>query len=412
MSQVVARRERLSRFVDLARMYRGWSRQQMAESLGRDISKIVPDSGNPKLDLVVALAEALDWQVGDVARCVWEEPTETSAEGDDFAVLDARAIEAHRAGDWRALLAGGRRLLAAARTPADRARALNRLSGANDGLGRHARSLECLQEALALAPLPANLELMRRVNRAGSHNALWNRAEARAVAGDIVARFEPLPPEGRLERVAQAFALMHRGQCARRAIAQCPETADRNAEDAHADLSRAAVLFQALAREFGDDSYGGVANTCRGALLEVGCELGTVAPKDAIATITQAIGAVEDPERSPPGDWLESYGWWCIYGCNVAMRHLKDPEFHRAMAILTNKAIEVAERLGNWSLRERAFSLELVRRERLERTTGFDADWVLDEDDVRTIAGTMGRFPSFRETGWQILSQARIVEGA
>jgi hypothetical protein len=82
------------------------------------------------------------------------------------------------------------------------------------------------------------------------------------------------------------------------------------------------------------------------------------------------------------------------------------------MAILTNKAIEVAERLGNWSLRERAFSLELVRRERLERTTGFDADWVLDEDDVRTIAGTMGRFPSFRETGWQILSQARIVEGA
>ena len=129
----------------------------MAESLGRDISKIVPDSGNPKLDLVVALAEALDWQVGDVARCVWEEPTEASAEGDDFAVLDARAIEAHRAGDWRALLAGGRRLLAAARAPADRARALNRLSGANDGLGRHARSLECLQEALALAPRAANV---------------------------------------------------------------------------------------------------------------------------------------------------------------------------------------------------------------------------------------------------------------
>jgi hypothetical protein len=35
---------------------------------------------------------------------------------------------------------------------------------------------------------------------------------------------------------------------------------------------------------------------------------------------------------------------------------------------------------------------------------------VLDEEDVRTIAGTMGRFPSFREAGWRILSQARIVE--
>ena len=64
----------------------------------------------------------------------------------------------------------------------------------------------------------------------------------------------------------------------------------------------------------------------------------------------------------------------------------------------------------NWSLRERAFSLEQVRRERLERSTGFDAEWVLDEEDVRTIAGTMGRFPAFRETGWRILADARIVE--
>ena len=384
----------------------------MAESLGRDISKVVPESGNPKLDLVVALAEALDWQVGDVARCVWDDPAAIPDDGEDFAVLDARAIEAHRAGDWRALLAGGGRLVAAARTPADRARALNRLAGANDGLGRHARSLECLQEALALAPIPANLELMLRVNLAGSHYALWNLAESRAVSREIVERFERTAPDGRLERVAQAFALMHRGQCARRAIPQCRESSARSARDARADLERAGSLFQRLAREFGDDSYGGVANTCRGALIEVDCELGAIAPKDAVAAITQALGGVEDPQLVPPGDWLESYGWWCIYGCNVAMRHLKDPDFHRAMAVFTNKAIEVAERLGNWSLRERAFSLELVRRGRLERSTGFDAEWVLDEDDVRTIAGTMGRFPSFRETGWQILSQARIVEGA
>jgi hypothetical protein len=89
---------------------------------------------------------------------------------------------------------------------------------------------------------------------------------------------------------------------------------------------------------------------------------------------------------------------------------LDDPHFHRAMAIFTNKAIEIADRLGNWSLRERAFSLEQMRRERLEKSTGFEAEWILDEEDVRTIAGTMGRFPSFRETGWRILADARIVE--
>jgi hypothetical protein len=31
---------------------------------------------------------------------------------------------------------------------------------------------------------------------------------------------------------------------------------------------------------------------------------------------------------------------------------------------------------------------------------------------VRTIAGAMGRFPSFRETGWRILASARVVGDA
>lgn len=398
--------------MDLARVYRGWSRQELASNLGRDLSKVVPDSGNPKLDLVVALAEALDWSIGDVAQCVWDEPMQLPSCGLDFAALDAQAMEAHRAGDWRRLVAGGAMLLRAASTPAERARALNRISGGHDGLGRHGKSLECIREALSLAPLTPGLELMLRVNLCGAHYSLWHVAEARAAARELVEQFEARAPEGRLERVAQAFALMYRGQCARRAIAAMPDTAKRNATEARADLERAGTLFSKLAREFGDDSYGGVANTCRGALMEVDCALGTLDPVDAVATITEALGGVEDPQLAPPGDWLESYGWWCIFGCNIAVRYLQDPQFHRAMAIFTNKAVEIADRLDNWSLRERAFSLEQARRDRLQKSTGFDAEWVLDEDEVRTITGTMGRFPSFRETGWKILTEARIVGSA
>lgn len=412
MNPSVARRDRLSRFVDLARVYRGWSRQELASNLGRDLSKVVPDSGNPKLDLVVALAEALDWSIGDVAQCVWDEPMQLPPCGLDFAALDAQAMEAHRAGDWRRLVAGGAMLLRAASTPAERARALNRISGGHDGLGRHGKSLECIREALSLAPLTPGLELMLRVNLCGAHYSLWHVAEARAAARELVEQFEARAPEGRLERVAQAFALMYRGQCARRAIAALPDAAKRNATEARADLERAGTLFSKLAREFGDDSYGGVANTCRGALMEVDCALGTLDPVDAVATITEALGGVEDPQLAPPGDWLESYGWWCIFGCNIAVRYLQDPQFHRAMAIFTNKAVEIADRLDNWSLRERAFSLEQARRDRLQKSTGFDAEWVLDEDEVRTITGTMGRFPSFRETGWKILTEARIVGSA
>jgi hypothetical protein len=63
------------------------------------------------------------------------------------------------------------------------------------------------------------MALMLRVNLAGAHHALWHLVEARATARELVERFEARPPEGRLERVAQAFALMYRGQSARRAIA-------------------------------------------------------------------------------------------------------------------------------------------------------------------------------------------------
>jgi hypothetical protein len=34
---------------------------------------------------------------------------------------------------------------------------------------------------------------------------------------------------------------------------------------------------------------------------------------------------------------------------------------------------------------------------------------VIDSDDIRVIAGTMGRFPTFRKTGWRILHTAQIV---
>lgn len=61
-------RDRLRRLVDLARVYRRWSRQQVAEALGREASKVVPESGNPKLDLVMALSAAMDWEPGQIGR--------------------------------------------------------------------------------------------------------------------------------------------------------------------------------------------------------------------------------------------------------------------------------------------------------------------------------------------------------
>jgi hypothetical protein len=149
-----------------------------------------------------------------------------------------------------------------------------------------------------------------------------------------------------------------------------------------------------------------------GALIEVDAMIGHLPGIEAVERLQVALDRVIDVASHPRGDWLESWGWWCIYGCNATLRHMPAEHVSMSMAIFTNKAVEIADRLDNWSLRERAFSLEQARRDRLQKSTGFDAEWVLDEDEVRTITGTMGRFPSFRETGWKILTEARIVGSA
>ena len=53
------RRQRLAQMLDLAQNYRGWTRKELAQALGRDPTKLIPGSGVPKLDLVVDLSQVL-----------------------------------------------------------------------------------------------------------------------------------------------------------------------------------------------------------------------------------------------------------------------------------------------------------------------------------------------------------------
>ena len=50
-----------------------------------------------------------------------------------------------------------------------------------------------------------------------------------------------------------------------------------------------------------------------------------------------------------------------------------------------------------------------LRRLRFADWTGIESELTLDKDDIRRLAGTMGRFPGFQRTGWQILGSAKIV---
>ena len=100
MDHVLERKSTMHRFVSLAQAYRGWSKTQTAERLGREVAKVVPESGNPKLDLVVAIADALEWPVGDVAEALWRPGHGARQPGvrTPFHELDAQSRQAHRDG--------------------------------------------------------------------------------------------------------------------------------------------------------------------------------------------------------------------------------------------------------------------------------------------------------------------------
>ena len=202
------------------------------------------------------------------------------------------------------------------------------------------------------------------------------------------------------------------GHTLRRQISVEPRCGRTLAERARTHLLRAADQYRQLAAETADRSLEGIANTCDGGLIEVDVVLGRRGADDALTELVEGLEQVCDPGDGLAGDRLESYGWWCIFGCNIALRHLdSERDLQQHMAVLTNKADEIADRLDNWSMRERVFTMQHTRRQRATRCSGFEIPCVIDNDDVRVIAGTMGRFPAFRDTGWRILKSANVVNG-
>ncbi|MHC5113268.1 MAG: hypothetical protein ACYTGP_02420 [Planctomycetota bacterium] len=414
MTGLEQRKHRLLELLELAQAAHGWSRRRLARALGRDASKLVPESGVPKLDLVVRLADVIGWSLRDVVDHLWggELPGGRERGGDSrtFATLNAEAREAHRRGRYAELVERARSAYSAANTALERACACNREVGGWDGMGCYHEALEAAQRGLREPAVPADVRRMLQANLANAYYGLGLLPEARCVAGQLIAWYDERPPEALADRVSHAFAHYVSGHTHHRAMGLEPHRSAEIATTARRNLATAARLCDGLARERADSCYSGIANTCRGALHEVDVVLGRQRPDEALRCFAEGLDAVIDCTAWDSGDWLESFGWWCIFGCNVALRwnrvgdhqDRRTPEVQQYTAIFTNKADEIAERLDNWSLRERVVSIEYARWSATEPC-------VLDAEDVRKIMGAMGRFPAFRPTGWRLLESAGMA---
>jgi hypothetical protein len=414
MNAMTVRKKRLEQLLELAQAYKGWSRKELARALGRDPTKLVPGTGIPKLDFVVELAGVLDWPVGDVAGFLWSRRPQGrfGADGEDFDSLNRAARQAHRAGRHELMLDLARQAYSAAATPEQRARACNRESGALDGLGRYTEVLQAIKRGMQEVGVAPEFRRMLQSNLANAYYSLWALVESGSIASSLLNWYDAHPARGKTDRKTQAFALYVSGHTFRRAICMEPQRARDLAVSARRDLQRAYDLYSALGSEFDDPSLRGIANTCYGGLLEAQVAQGQRTATEVLDELLAGLDRVRNVLEGPVGDQLESYGWWCIFGCNIALRHLDDErELQQRMAVFTNKADEIADRLDNWSMRERVYTMQYVRWERAQSSTGFDIPCVIDADDVRVLAGTMGRFPTFRDTGWRILQSAQIVDG-
>lgn len=413
MHEEADRRDRLHRLIDFARLYRGWSRAQLAKSLDRDSTKLYPDTGNPKLDLLVALAGVLDWPVSDVAEYIWSGDAKAApGEASDFEALDAQARDAHGAGQYQRMADLARRMYLVARTAEERARACNREHGAWDGLGRYTKALEAVCRGLGESPISATRHNQLQANLANTHYTLWELAAALAHAHMLVQTYERRPPQTPADRKAHAFIFYVRGHTHRRFVQRQPDRREEHLEAAESDLLLARDLHRGLASEFNDARLLGIARTCEGGLLELDVERGRRSAADGVRGFLDGLEQVVDPGAAAVGDWLESHGWWCIFGANVALRHLSGRPLQQAMAVFTNKALEIADRLDNWALRERVFTMQYQLHETLVSTTGLDLPFTIDDEEKRLITGTMGRFPAFRDTGWKIFRTARLIRDA
>ncbi|MBX3356580.1 MAG: hypothetical protein KF724_12860 [Phycisphaeraceae bacterium] len=409
------RRQRLARMVELAQSYLGCSKAQLALTLNRDPAKVVPDSGNPKLDMVMGLSDVLDWPAGDVAEALWLDPIDDATEQEPvpekpFAELSAESLQAHRDGDHARLHQLAAQMLRVATTPREKAQSANRLAAAFDLVGRYAKRLEWARVAASVSGLPRPVRWIYLANLANANYTMWSLEEAIALSTSVFDQASAMTDADDLTEYAKGLAGYVSGSARRRLLAEMPDLRNEHGDTALEHLMASSATLDALALKRNDVSYSGVANTCVGAAIEVKVLLGRLDPEQAAEQILAGVATVVDPTQRPRGDWLESWGWWSVFGLNIVLRMPPGQDRDRYAAVFSTKAHEIADRLGNWALRERVFSLEHDWRVSISQPReGSLEPKVLDREDLRNLLGTMGRFPWFRRVGWQILNSARLV---
>jgi tetratricopeptide (TPR) repeat protein len=398
----------MAELLAMAMAYRDWSQRELAEFLGRDAHNLIPPSGIPKVDFVMRLAKALDWPAAAVLDDVCglgadHHAASDQAAGSDFASLNRAAYQAWVDGAFERSVELALRASRVAQTPDEAAQADLRECVAWTYQGRCQSAIEACHRGLRRVAVSAQIAADLRANMASCYFALAHVHEAEGLAERLLGELDSLEPlpDARWRVGIEAHLLYVRAQCQLHRAESEPLSATRLAVAARSDFTMSAEAWRRTAELLAMPGFLGRAHTCEGGLLVVQAILAerplSEILEDFVAELDQAI----DLRTVPKGDPLESFGWWAVFGASVALR-LPSSGQDQYLAVFANKALEIAEHSGNWSLRERAFTIDCLRSRRPSEFGGV----VLDGEDVRVLTGAMGRFPAFRPAGWELLRRA------
>jgi hypothetical protein len=228
--------------------------------------------------------------------------------------------------------------------------------------------------------------------------------EAAGTATWAVQMFRSHKPHGRRDVGSLGFAHYVLGSCLRRWMeVSARKTARIHARAARTHMRKAMRIFAGLHRQCQDAATGGIANTCRGALAQMSAVLGDRSPRETLRELHAGVSVVENAQTWERNDWLESWGQWCVFGAYTAIQHLPRAARRPWVDRFVEQGLSIADRLGNWWLRERLFSA--VHAHVLTGRSA-QAKLELSRERLAQVAATMGRLPAFWPIGDALIREA------
>lgn len=408
-------RERLEELQALARTYRNWSVKELAHALGRQPGRLVPDSGMPKIDLVVGLAKALDWPVeavvdhlmkpsGDPRKQVITQDTAA-----DYARLYSESYQKRRERDLTEAVRLAVRAGAVADSPNRCAAAMVVEAQAHEAAGSYIEAVRCLREASRVQGISLDWRMVCDANLA---NMLFMQGQGTHALGlaSSVLDYASSVADTHVVRWAKVQALWARGHALRCSIplASC-DPWKALAESASADFRSARELVDSLMSETdgGAIFYG----TMQASLEPVLIELEAVRDPDHSEQHLRALldivreGATTEPSVG------ERKAWAAVALTNTAKRFVSDEMQRRGLLEVASATLRAhAVATSNWYFAHQHLELDAERRRQL--TGNGVASRALDAVEAKLIAGVLGNVPASRRDAQEFLSLYGAKEGA